>query len=360
MRTAGLYYAILLWAFLLYGIPVSFKFFVVWAMEKLMPWIQGETPAKPPRGRVEADRRRDVETIAAGLGGLLILSGLIQIVPRLVFVTTADILRLPWAVDLPNWIADWVRWWADVWVRHPIGWNVTSVMVQISLGVLLLSGRHLGPVEQGVSVGLMAISLFLWGVEGLGGIGTSHASLLTGTPGPGLVVFLVTLVMLALRRSRHPTRIWALSRRGWAVWWGAGAVWQVMAAGIFGRPIVGDYTPSGALPQPAWVAAGIRAAQSFAHFHPIVWTLLTVGAFAVIGLAGWREPVSRPIIWAATLLLLAIWWIGQDFGLMAGYGLNINTAPVYLLFVWALWGTGRREVGGDLPGTPPSAPPTGH
>ncbi|MGN6330053.1 MAG: hypothetical protein ACTHOD_00170 [Motilibacteraceae bacterium] len=96
----------------------------------------------------------------------------------------------------PGWVAGPVMWAADLTGAHPLAWNAVFATVQLLLAVGLLWPRTV----RAALAGSVAWSLGVWWLgEGLGGVASGHAMLLTG--GPGAVLLYAVLAALALPRA---------------------------------------------------------------------------------------------------------------------------------------------------------------
>jgi hypothetical protein len=163
--------------------------------------------------------------------------------------------------------------------------------------------------------------------EGLGGLASGHASLLTGAPGAAL---LYGVLALAAWPPAHeaPARWLPLA---WGVLWVGGAIFQALPGQNTGSAVAHAIS-SGA---PGWTTR-----------HGTVVVVALVVSEALIGLAALHRRSRRAAVAAGLVLALAIWVVAQDFGqLDSGHATDPNTAPLVALLAIAILGGCRARVG---------------
>jgi hypothetical protein len=280
-----------------------------------------------PRARIT---RRHLQ-IALGL--LWLLDGALQLQPFMLGTGFANQILAPTAAGQPHWVAGPVLWAAKIIAAHPVAWDVPFAAIQLLIGVGLLVPRT---VRLALAVSIAwALGVWYFG-EALSGLASGHASLLTGAPGSVFVYGVLAFAAWPRRDSSQeaPARWLPLA---WAVLWVGGAIFQALPGQNTGTDIAGAIN-SGA---PGWPGRLDASVASWITRHG---TLVVVEA--VIGLAALYRRSRGPAVAAGFVLALAIWVIGQDFGLLyTGQATDPNTAPIIALMEIAIFGSRRVRVG---------------
>jgi hypothetical protein len=248
--------------------------------------------------RVRHVTRRDLQI---SLGLFWLLDGALQAQPFMFTRAFATQVIAPVGQGQPGFVSGPIHWVSTVIAAHPVAWNIPFAAIQLLLGVGLLVPRT-ARVTLAVSI---AWALGVWWLgEGLSGIASGHASIVTGAPGSAL--FYAILAAAAWPRgdsSREAPAPWL--PLAWAVVWVGAAVYQAVPgqAGVHGAVLI-----------PLLMAA-----------------MYLVGVGALV-----RS--TRPFAATAGLALaLAFWALGQDFGtLFSGQDTDPNSGPVLALMAVAL------------------------
>jgi hypothetical protein len=209
----------------------------------------------------------------------------------------------------PAFVSEPVHWVSTVIAAHPVAWNIPFVAIQLLLGLGLLVPR--------TSRAALAASI-VWGVgiwylgEGLYGIASGHASLVTGAPGAGLILAVLAAAAWPARDgSTEAPAPWLPF--AWAALWVGGAVFQAVPgqSGVGGSVLI-----------PVLVAAEY---------------LIGIGALV---------PRTRTLAAALGLALaLAFWALGQDFGMLfSGRATDPNAGPLLALMAIAVMPASRLRV----------------
>jgi cytochrome oxidase Cu insertion factor (SCO1/SenC/PrrC family) len=227
----------------------------------------------------------------------------------------------------PAWFGDLVTPAVELWARHPVVADATTVWVQVGIGVLLLIASR-GPLLQ---IGLWASigwSLLVWVAgELVGGLLTDGAGWLSGAPGAVLVYLLAAALLLAPWDWWRTARASRLARRAVAVWLLLAAVLQASPGeGFWTRAgLAGAFDDAAANRQPHPVSAPISALASLAGRHPA--TLNAVIAVLVVAVAvSLFVSGSTPVVVSGLVVCTATWWLGQDFGVLETAATDPNTA----------------------------------
>ena len=303
---------------------------------------QGQTHRRDPvagehQHRWPGTTRRGVQV---ALGVLWLLDAALQLQP---FMFTADFARqvlAPSGQDQPAWVAAPTDFFARL-AGHPAPLNVGFALVQLALGVGFLIPRLVRPAI----VGSLAWSAGIWWFgEGLGGLATGHASLVTGAPGAVLLYAVLALAAWPATDDRtspdpHDSSIAGWFPFAWLILWIGGALLQLLPSQR-GTAALHDQLGS-ADGVPGWLAslhhlAG--AVLSHGGSAPFIALVAVMALIGVAGLAGrpWRTAAAV----AGAVVATTFWVLGQNIGeLYSGQATDPNTGPLIVLMALALVGS---------------------
>jgi hypothetical protein len=311
-------------------------------------------PAAVPVSLGEAPAQR---FLRVGLGVLWLLDGVLLAQPRL-FRAGAMAAQLAAArVGQPAWLAALLNASDHLASPHMTLLHITLVALQLAAGALLLGGRGGAGSRAGAFIGL-ALGLGIWAVgEGFGGLLATTPSILNGAPGGALLNALASVLLLT--GAVGPQR-WTRGRSAAA--WAVGAVFALVAAlelrpSLFTRATLQPIFAAGAnFPQPAILRAPLVALDAAAGAHAGVLNAVMVALFALAAIVLLGAGGRRLTLWALLALVVAVWWLGEDLGLLlGGAATDPDTAgPLALLVLTAC--LAERQV---RPATRPSAPAQG-
>lgn len=300
----------------------------------------GHTVPAPPRNRVT---RRGLQI---ALGIVWLLDGALQLQPFMFGPGFAGQVLAPAGQGQPGWVAAGVNWAAGLVGAHPAPWTVVFAIVQLALGAGLLWR----PLVRIALIASVAWSAGVWYFgEGLGGLASGHASLLTGAPGAVVLYALLAFVVwpdrvadapagwrgLLVHDSSGPPAAW--TSIAWAVVWVGGAVLQALPGQNTPADLAGSLTGD----MPAWQMGlnnGI-ANHVLTSGAEDDWLLLV--ALLAIGLCGLAGPRLRSFAgWAGAIVATVFWLVGQGFGdLFSGQATDPNSGPLLIFLSLALLGT---------------------
>src|SRR3954447_11310076 len=182
-------------------------------------------PTRPLRSigallsRLRHITRRDLQ-IALGLFWLL--DGVLQAQPFMFTRDFATQVIAPVGQGQPGFVSGPVHWISTVIAAHPVAWNIPFFTVQLLLGVGLLVPRT-ARLTLAASI-VWALGVWYLG-EGLGGLASGHASLVTGAPGSALLYVVLAAAAWPHRdSSREGPAPWLPF--AWAVLWCGAAIFQ--------------------------------------------------------------------------------------------------------------------------------------
>lgn len=239
---------------------------------------------------------------------------------------------------------------AGIIAAHPAPLNTGFALVQLALGIGFLIPRMVRPAI----VGSLTWSVGIWWFsEGLGGLATGHASLVTGAPGAVLLYAVLALAAWPATDHRNPRDPAEAGVTGWfpAAWgilWIGGALPQLLPSQR-GTAALGDQIGS-TDGVPGWLAGLHHSAGAVLSHGGNAPFIALVAVMTLVGLAGlggrpWRMAAAA----VGTVAATTFWVLGQNIGqLYSGQATDPNTGPFIVLMALALAGMTAR----------PSVPPT--
>jgi hypothetical protein len=298
-----------------------------------------DTDAHPSVAQRLHVSRRSVQ-IALGL--LWILDGILKFQPALFKPAFVDRVIRPMAIGQPSLIASTIDHMANFLSHEATMWVAVFGLVEIAIGIAMLSKRTLKPA--------LVVS-FIWGAgvylfgEGFGMVLTGHTSPLVGAP--GAVCFYVLLgVMVWPKDSKEPARLRlgadsSAAASGlfggtgallvWAAIWGFEAIIWMFPANRTGNAITNQMSAT-AVGEPGWYA---HLLNSFGHAFTGagVWVAVLLAVTSIVIALG---PLvsNRPqfFIGLGIVVALGYWVTGQGLGeLLTGGGTDPSNGLVIAL-----------------------------
>ena len=300
---------------------------VFWARSGRSEPGSAEPPAAPP----------GMSFLRVALGSLWVLDGVLQAQPTMPRGFAAGILA-PVAQGQPGWLTGLLSTEEAIWRAHPVHFTVATVLIQVGIGVAILTGGNsrLGRLGLWASVGW---GIVVWvGGEALGGILAPGASIMLGAPGGVLAYVAAAGLLLA------PPCLWERRRVGRWVATGLGALFlmgalvqMIPAEGFWSGPGLGSALASlAATPQPALISVPILGLSHLAQAQPFLFNTGLVVLFGAMGTALLLGGAGRLTTTLALILLFLIWWLGQDFGTLGtGIATDPNLAPLLAVLLLA-------------------------
>jgi hypothetical protein len=245
-----------------------------------------------------------------------------------------DVLR-PSAAGQPAIVAGPVREAADLVAGHPALANTTFAVIQLLIAIGLVFRR----TATAAIVASVIWSVAVWWLgEGLGGLLSGHAMLLTGAPG---AVILYALLAISARPRPQPDGGDApinvsLLLGVWAGVWLLGALFQLLPGQNNGALIAAAIRDS-ADGAPHWLSQFDNAfANRLPTGTPIALALAAVQA--LIGLGALVQGYARlAALVSGAALATAFWFVGQALGeIVTGQATDPNAAPLIVLLAICL------------------------
>jgi hypothetical protein len=283
---------------------------------------------------------------------LWLLDGALQLQPFMLGTGFANQVIAPSAVGQPHFVAGPVLWGARVIAAHPVVWDVPFAATQLLIGLGLLVPRT---ARLALAASLpWTLGVWFFG-EGLSGLASGHASLLTGAPGSVLLYGVLALAAWPGRDSSHEAPASWLPL-AWAMLWVGGAIFQALPGENNGTAVAGAIA-SGAGGAAGWLGPLDRSLATWTAHHGTTVVVPLVVAEALIGLAALSRKSRGPAVATGLVLALAIWVVGQDFGqLYSGHATDPSTAPLIALMAIAILGGRRARAGATVRSRPRMQP----
>jgi len=313
----------------------------------------GSAPGQPGalRARAGAAWRRTLDWTAdlesagvrrglqIGLGVVWLLDAALQFQPYMFGRAFAAQVLAPTAAGSPAAVASPVLWASHLVEHSPAVWNSLFALAQLAIAVGLLWR----PMVKAALAGSIVWSLAVWWLgEGLGGLLTGTASPVTGAPGAVILYALIALAVWPRRAPAgggvavaSPLGTWA--RAAWAVLWLAFA-YLILQGPVRAPGALRDAIAGGAAGEPGWLASLDRSAASAVGAHGLAVSIVLAVLFAAVAAGVFVPALTRPALAVAVLLGLAIWVVGENFGMIfMGNATDPNSGPLLILLAAAFW-----------------------
>jgi hypothetical protein len=283
--------------------------------------------------RLTRHRRLTRRDLQVALGALWLLDAALQAQPFMFTRGFALQVIAPTGQGQPGVVSGPVHFASSIIAAQPVAWNVLAAGIQLLLGVGLIVG--VGRIARFFLAASIAWALGIWYVgEGLSGMASGHASLLTGAPGSALLYAVMAAAAWPRGNAKQAPASWLLD--GWALLWIVGAGFQLLPGQDSGTAIAGLLTAS-AGGAPHWLAS---LDTSVAHWVSGNGRLAVSGLAATQLFVGLGSMSRRTRTWALSVglvLSIAMWVIGQDLGqLYSGKATDPNSAPLIALMAVVL------------------------
>ncbi len=283
----------------------------------------------PPASRMPRVRN----FMRRALGAFWLLDGLLQLQPRMFETAMLHTVMEPLVVSEPTWISDTVSWAIRIMTPHVVLWNLAIVAVEILIGSLLLFGRQGPAVRVGLwlSIGWAAV-VWLFG-EGLGGVLTGSATVVSGEPGAVLLYGWMAVTLLLSDRHWQFGRRLSAVRDAPTVFFGLGALQQM--APLFWTPmgLASQFQSTWSL-EPAFFQHTMFWVVILAYDHPVAVNLAFVIGLAYVAGALATRRGGGVVYLVAGALMFIMWWCGQGLGaIFTGFSTDLNTMPLLALMM---------------------------
>jgi hypothetical protein len=277
------------------------------------------------------------------LGVLWLVDAALQLQPFMFTSGFARQVLAPSGQNQPAWVGAPIDVLTRLIAGHPAPLNAGFALVQLALGVGFLLPRLVRPAI----VGTVAWSAGIWWFgEGLGGLATGHASLVTGAPGAVLLYALLAAAVWPLDADQQPGPARVVLARwfpaAWAALWVGGAVLQLLPGQAGGAALADQVGGMAGMDgMPLWLSRlheGAGAALSNAGNGPFI---ALVAVMALVGVGGFASRPWRTASAVVGAVLATVFWVvGQNIGdLYSGRATDPNTGPLIVVMAVALLGS---------------------
>lgn len=271
---------------------------------------------------------RPRKLLRKGLGVLWIISGLLQLQPGFIFSFASRVMS-PQLSGQPFWLTNINLWFIGVWQAHPVSADISTMLVEIGLGVLLLLDLR-GVLQKQVLKFSLIWALLVWiFFQSMGGLVGPQASLVTGSPG-SFALYAICSYFLLLELSWDNERIKKTLARFVGSIWLLGALLQAIPGEGFWKVanLKGLFLTTANIPQPLFLQNLLSFIISVLSNFPFLFNLGLITIFLVLAAVFMRKNIATYWIVVSGLVLFFIWWIGQDFGVVGETRVDIGLAPV--------------------------------
>lgn len=274
--------------------------------------------------------------VRIGLGALWFLDGLLQLQPAMFTAAFAHAFLAGTAIGQPQWLRALLLWSAHLWGLHPVAADLTAAIIQLAIGVGLLSG--VARINRWALLLSIAWGTVVWVFgEGLGGLLTPGASALTGSPGSALVYVVLAIWLLGQARPEGLRRILV-------GYFGLASLLQAWSGGWHGAAFHQQLLALAASPAPSWVSLPTWWAVRAMGDHAGAWALSASTLMLMLAVLWVWFPRWTGTALMSMALMGAVWWVFMEFGVFGGLGTDPNTSPLIILMAGAWVSFSRAEV----------------
>jgi hypothetical protein len=279
--------------------------------------------------------RRDLQV---ALGLLWLLDAALQAQPFMFTKGFATQVIAHGGEGQPGIVSGPVHLASEVIAANPVTWNLLSAATQLLIGIALLVPRT-ARLALAASIG-WALGVWYLG-EGLSGMASGHASLITGAPGSALLYAILAAAAWPRGTSKQPPASWL--ERAWALLWVGGTALQLLPGQNTGPALASSLT-AGAGGAPHWLASLDTSVGSWASRNGALAIAALATSEFLVGVGALSRRTRTSAVAAGLVLSIAIWVLGQDLGqLYSGQATDPNSAPLIALMAVVLLARSRKS-----------------
>jgi hypothetical protein len=274
------------------------------------------------------------------LGVLWLIDGLLQLQPLMFTMNMVNKVIDPITSGQPALIASNLQWIVTVITKNLVAANIGIALVQIALGLLLLSNRW---VRGTVIVSIFWALLVWYGGEGMSQLLTGQASALTGAPG---AVLLYPIIGLLVYPSKDDPEQGLISRTTFrwilagfwllaallqlqSYWWQPGQISGAIS-GMIGMGGGNNFIVDPILNTLTNATAGIEV--------PLNILLIAIFLALAISLVVVKDTQRRPVLIISLIVSALIWYATQALGgIFTGMATDFNSGLLLVIMTLACW-----------------------
>lgn len=274
------------------------------------------------------------------LGFIWLADGLFQMQPVMFTQSLVTNVMQPVAQGQPGPIAASLQWLDTFTSHHLILVNTLTALIQVALGVFLLTGWF---VRTTLLASVAWSLLIWWGGEGFGQLLTGQASALTGATGAVLLYAILALVAYPKRGVGHEIRIprrhfqwflagfWALAAllQLQSTWWQPHLIAQTIARNEAPGTLSGILFDSSF----AWLAQITNNIEV-----PLNIAIIVIAVGLAVGLVVVPPEHLRPLLAVSIVASLLFWFATEGFGeILTGTATDFNSGLLVMLMAVVCW-----------------------
>ena len=267
------------------------------------------------------------------LGTLWLIDGILQLQPEMPYVFLPYVI-IPVMGSTNGAIYNIVLFGVNIWSLHPVIFNAMAAVTQLFIGIgLLIKLNKTGNVLVLMVSAAWSLIIWIFG-EGFGGIFQAGSSFLSGVPGSALVYFIISIYMLLIIAGFELK--WVIPVFMAAVF-SISFILQVLPASQFWSGYSLSRIPYNSifLYQPRFLSNSFLYFTNTFIYYDFYWNLFFSIYFAVCAITWLYRPFYAAIL--TIPITLFSWWVGQDFGIISGYGTDPNSGiPLFIICVFIL------------------------
>ncbi len=268
-----------------------------------------------------------------GLGILWLVDGILQLQPEMPYVFLPYVI-IPMMGSTSGAIYNIVNFGVNIWSLHPVIFNAMAAVTQLFIGIgLLIKLNKTGNVLVLMVSAAWSLIIWIFG-EGFGGIFQAGSSFLSGVPGSALVYFIISIYLLLVIVGLElkwvipvfMTTVFLIS-----------FILQILPASQFWSGYSLSRIPYNLifLYQPQFLSDSFLYFTNTFIYYDFYWNLFFSIYFASCAITWLYRPFYAALL--TIPITLFSWWVGQDFGIISGYGTDPNSGmPLFIICMFIL------------------------
>ena len=243
------------------------------------------------------------------------------------------------AMGAPHWVNRSIFAGINPFVAHWAWWNLACTLIQVAIGVSLVSGRF---TRMALGVSFAWAAVIWWLGEGFGILPTGFALMAAGAPGAAVLYGLIG--GLAWPRRDRPDvdrRAWGVT---WILLWAGAALLHIPFVYPAGQVLRANLSQL-ANPSPGWLADTNSWFSGVSADHALTVTFVLAALELSVGV-GWLLDRARKQVWLGLGIALSLfyWVVFQQLGgIFTSDATDLNLGPMMVLLALAAWPRAQSE-----------------